>query len=354
MTFRVALPATQYPAGAPVRSFGDRLRQRLSELPGVTDVGATSTLPIINAAPGTAHVFEDHPLAPDQLPPITHYKMVTGDYFDAMSIPLLRGRAFHSGDMADDATTVIANQALVDEFFPGEDGVGKRVRQGGQDTGNGLPPWLTIVGVVGTERQDGLRMPERPLLYYANPTIAPGGLRTLDYVVHGAGMTTRADELRRAVWAEDAGLPIAAMRPMQQILDESIVAFTFTMVTIGLAATLALLLGAIGLYGVLSYAVTLRTREIGVRLALGAQPGQVMRSVVVRGSILATIGLAIGLAGAAGLTRLMQGLLFETEALDPATFATMSVALLAVAALSSYLPARRAALVSPLESMKAD
>lgn len=354
MTFRITLPATQYANGDPVRAFHDRLTTRLAAVPGVTHVGATSVLPIVNAAPGTAHVFEHRPPAPGTLPPIVHYKMVAGDYFGAMGIPVLHGRTFHSGDLQDTAATVLVNQALVDAYFQGEDAVGKRVRQGGEDTGDGLPPWLTIVGVVGTERQDGLRMPERPLLYYANPATAPAGLRTLDYAVRGTGITTRGDSLREAIWAEDAGLPVAALRPMQAILDDSMVAFTFTMVTIGLAAILALLLGAIGLYGVLAYAVTLRTREIGVRMALGAQPGTVMRSIVIRGSVLASIGLVIGLAGAAGLTWLMQELLFETAALDPATFVVMSVTLLVVAAVSSYLPARRAALVSPLESMKAD
>jgi ABC-type antimicrobial peptide transport system permease subunit len=139
---------------------------------------------------------------------------------------------------------------------------------------------------------------------------------------------------------------------MQSIVDASLVQFTFTMFTLGIAATMALLLGSIGLYGILSYAVTLRTREIGVRLALGATPSVVMRSVVANGAVLAAIGLIIGLGAAAGLTTVMQGLLFETEPLDPMTFVTMSLVLLAVALCAAYIPARRAAKVSPLETMK--
>ncbi|MGE3345679.1 MAG: FtsX-like permease family protein, partial [Vicinamibacterales bacterium] len=233
------------------------------------------------------------------------------------------------------------------------DPIGKRVRQGGEPApGSPELPWITIVGVVGTERQDGLRRPERPLIYYGRAGLSPASLRTLDYAVRGAGITSRGEELRRAVWAIDSGLPVAALRPMQEILDTSVVDFTFTMVTLGIAALLALVLGAVGLYGVLSYAVTLRTKEIGVRMALGAQPSVVLRSVVARGFVLAAIGLGIGLVAAAGLTQLMDGLLFETEALDPLTFVSMSAALLLVAGLASYLPARRAAHVSPLESMK--
>jgi predicted permease len=353
MTFRLSLPPTQYRDDASMQSFADRMVAGLRALPGVTAVAAVNTLPIANAAPGTAHVFEHRQGEPGVLPPIVHYKVVVGDYFDTMGIPLLAGRMFHSGDRADDAQTAIVNQALVDEFFPNMDPIGKRVRQGGEPAPGTPPaPWITIVGVVGTERQDGLRRPARPLIYYAQSALSPASLRTLDYAVRGAGITTRGEELRRAVWAIDSGLPVAALRPMQEILDTSVVDFTFTMVTLGIAALLALVLGAVGLYGVLSYAVTLRTKEIGVRMALGAQPSVVLRSVVARGFVLAAIGLGIGLAAAAGLTQLMDGLLFETAPLDPLTFVSMSAALLLVAGLASYLPARRAAHVSPLESMK--
>ncbi len=353
MTFRVALPASQYPDGAPVRAFSDRLLARLNETAGVASAGAATVLPIANAAPGTAHVFEDRQLDAAALPPIVHYKLVAGDYFGSMGIPLLRGRLFHSGDLAEDVYTAVVNQAIVDQYFPGGDGLGKRVRMGGQSGPDGQPaPWITIVGVVGNERQDGLRLPIRPLIYYARPGVAPVGLRTLDYVVKGRAGEVSADVLRRAVWDVDAGLPVASVRSMQEILDASVVEFTFTMATIGIAAALALVLGAVGLYGVLSYAVLMRTREIGVRMALGAQPSLVMRSVVGQGAVLASIGLVIGIAAAAALTRVMDDLLFETAALDPLTFIAMSAALLAVALLAAYLPARRAAHVSPMESMR--
>lgn len=197
-------------------------------------------------------------------------------------------------------------------------------------------------------------MPPRPLLYYAGRTPGGGAVpNVFTYVLRGRNLDARGDEIRQAVWAVDPGLPVASLRTMQSIVDGSLVQFTFTMSTLGIAAVMALLLGSIGLYGVLSYAVTLRTREIGVRLALGATPAVVQRSVVASGAVLAAAGLALGLLGAAGLTRVMQGLLFETAPLDPATFLAMSIVLLLVALMAAYLPARRAARVSPLESMKA-
>lgn len=355
MTFRVALPTTDYRDDTAVLNFMDTLTTRLREIPGAEASGAASVLPIANSSPGTAHEFEGRPLLSNQLPPMVHYKHVAQGYFDTMRIQLVRGRAFAPSDFQGAASAVIANQALADLYWPGQDPIGKRVRlsSAGATT---PPPWFTVVGIVGNERQDGLRRPIRPLLYYPpRAGIGGGGTpRVYDYIVRGAGLTGRTDALRQAVWSIDRGLPVAALRPLQEIVDRSIIEFTFTMLTLSIAAGIALLLGAIGLYGVLSYAVTLRTREIGVRLALGAPPARLMRSVVSSGVLLAGIGLLLGLGGAAWLTRFLGTLLFETEPLDPGTFVATTAALLVVAVMASYLPARRAASVSPLESMKTD
>ncbi len=354
VTFRVALPESDYKDDASIRNFQDTLITRLRAIPGVASSGAVTILPIANSAPGTAHEFEGRPLASNQLPPMVHYKYVGRGYFETMHIPMVRGRDFDANDFKGEVHSIIANQALADLYWPGQDPVGKRIRLS-SDGEKQVPDWFAVVGVVGNERQDGLREPVRPLLYYT-PRNAAGGPtpRVYDYVVRGAGLAGRSDALRQAVWGIDRSLPVASLRSMQEILDHSIVEFTFTMLTLTIAAGVALLLGAIGLYGVLSYAVTLRTREIGVRLALGAPPARLMRSVVTNGVMLAGIGLVVGLAGAAGLTRFLGTLLFETEPMDPATFATTTVALFVVAILASYLPARRAAAVSPLESMRTD
>jgi predicted permease len=352
MTFRVALPAADYRDEAGTRNFVMNLVARLREVPGVESAGAATVLPIANSAPGSAHEVEGRPVAAGQLPPMVHYKVVGPGYFQTMKISLAKGRDFHSGDFTNDNRNILVNQALAELYWPGQDAVGKRIRlsPGGATT---PPPWFTVAGVVGNERQDGLRLPVRPLIYYTpNDGAVNAGSRVFDYVVRGAGMTGRADALREAVWSIDRNLPLATVRPLQEVVDRSIVEFTFTMITLAIAAGMALLLGGIGLYGVLSYAVTLRTREIGVRLALGAPPARVMRSVVANGAAIASIGIAIGLAAAAGLTRFLGTLLFETPALDIPTFTVMAAALLGVAILASFLPARRAAGVSPLESMK--
>jgi putative ABC transport system permease protein len=360
-TFRIALPVRDYKDAAAAVEFHESLLARITAVGGVESAGVVSVLPVANASPGTAHEFEDHPVAPGALPPMVHYKIAAPAYFPAMRIPVTQGRNFDSRDRADGARNVLVNEALAAKYWPGQpvsSALGKRVRAaGGRDGNSPPPPWFTVVGVVGTERQDGLREPERPLIYYPlNPAITPGAssFNTLDYVVRGPESRISATALRDAVWSLDRNLPVAAVRTMREIIDRSIVEFTFTMLTLGIASAMALVLGAIGLYGVLSYAVTLRTREIGVRLALGAPPSRVMRSVVANGALIVGIGVVIGLAGAAALTRFMAGLLFETEPLDPATFAITSAALFLVALAASYLPARRAAHVSPLESMRTE
>jgi predicted permease len=352
MTFRVALPPADYSNEEATRTFVLNLVARLREIPGVESAGAATVLPIANSAPGSAHELEGRPVAAGQLPPMVHYKVVGPGYFETMRIQQARGRDFHSGDFTSDNRNIIVNQALADLYWPGQDAVGKRIRlsPGGAAT---PPPWFTVIGVVGNERQDGLRLPVRPLIYYTpNDGSVNAQSRVFDYIARGPDITERGDALRAAVWSLDRNLPLAAVRSLQEIVDRSIVEFTFTMITLGIAAGMALLLGGIGLYGVLSYAVTLRTREIGVRLALGAPPARVMRSVVANGAAIASIGIAIGLGAAAGLTRFLGTLLFETPALDAPTFAAMAAALLAVAVVASFLPARRAAGVSPMESMK--
>ncbi|HUF46756.1 MAG TPA: ABC transporter permease [Vicinamibacterales bacterium] len=354
LTFRVALPDAAYPESADILGFDERLRTALAAVPGVASVSAVTVLPLAAGAPGTAHEFEGQPIAAGQLPPMVHFKTVAPAYFETMGIALLQGRDFHAGDTRDGVRHVIVNRALADLYWPGENPLGRRVRLGASGAPQPMP-WSTVVGLVGTERQDGLRLPPRPLIYYGfNETANNGTPRQLSYVAKGLGPSVSGEGVRQAVWSVDASMPITSMQTMDEIVDGSVVQFTFTMLTLGIAAGLALALGAIGLYGVLSYTVALRTREIGVRLALGAQPSRVMRSVVLSGAAITAVGLAIGLAGAFGLTRFLTGILYETEPLDPATFAGMTLALFVVALVASLLPARRAAAVSPLESMRTE
>ena len=348
LTFRVAPTRASYPDRARELDFDKRLLERLSAIPGVQAVGATSTLPMNGGTPGTAFVAEGKPTPPGQLPPIVHYTYTTPGYIETMRMKVVKGRSFEPRDAVNDVKDVIINEATAKTYWPGEDPIGKRIRP------NGAPPdfWLTVVGVVANERRDGLRRESPLTLFY--PIGAPGqdGVRALSFVVRGPGATDRASAVRDAVWALNPRMPVAAIRSMDEVVSRAIVPFRFTMLTLCVAAAMALLLGMIGLYGVLSYTVTLRFREIGVRLALGAAPGRVLRSVVLQGLVIVGIGLAIGIGAATGLTRFLGDLLYGTKPLDVLTFTSVSLGLLMIAALASYFPARRAASISPMESLK--
>ena len=350
LTFRVGLPVPKYPQPADVARFGQQLVDRLSEIGTVESAGAVTELPMRSPS-GTAFEFSGRPIEPGRLPPMIQYQTTARGYFKTMRIPLLRGRDFDASDARDGTRTVIVNQLVADQYWPGEDPVGKRLRQF-----NGDPkqqrPWSTVIGVVRPIRQDGLRESTDPIVYFPLNGAGQTAPRALSYVIRGPNVSGQADAVRRAVWSIDPELPVAAIETMEAIVEQSIVQFSFTMLTLAIAAGIALLLGAVGLYGVLSYAVSLRTREIGVRLALGAPPSRVMRSVVASGAAIAGLGLVLGLLGAAALTRFLSGFLYETAPLDAATFVAMTVLLFVVALVASYLPARKAASVSPLEAMR--
>jgi len=348
LTLRVALPVSSYPDLPRVLDFNRRLIERLAALPGVESASAASVLPMAGSARGTAFAIDGRPTPAGELPPLLHYKFVAPGYVETMGLRLIQGRTFDERDLAEGSRDILVSQTVADAFWPGVSPIGKRLRPSG-DTG---ADWYTVAGVVSSERQDGLRRDPPLLIYWGLGSPYQDGGRALSYAVRGPGVAALAGQVRAAVRALDSHLPVTAVETMDEIVARSIVPFTFTMITLGLAAAMALLLGMIGLYGVLSYTVTLRVREIGVRLALGAAPGRVMRSVVGQGLTIVGIGLVVGLGGAIGLTRLLTGLLYDTQPLDTMTFVTMSAALFVVAALASYLPARRAASVSPLESLR--
>lgn len=352
MTFRVALPRSSYGGVPQVLDFEKRLLESLQGLPGVTAAGATSSLPMNGGAPGTAFVIDGRPQPPGQLPPIIHFKITAPGYVEAMGLRLLKGRSFDSRDLNAGDRDILINDAMARQFWPGESAIGKRLRPSGNDTPN---DWFTVAGVVSSELQDGFREDPPLLIYFGlGAPYGEGMSRSLAYAIKGPQATQMGSALREAVRALDPRLPVATLQSMPEIVSQSIVPFTFTMLTLGLAAAMALVLGAVGLYGVLSYSVTLREREIGVRLALGAQPARILRTIVAEGAVMAAAGLILGLGGAYLLTRVLSDLLFNTPELDAPTFATTAVALFVVAMLASYLPARRAASVNPLECLRAE
>ncbi|MFG1691231.1 ABC transporter permease [Gemmatimonadota bacterium] len=353
LNFRIALPAADYP-DVPARAlFHGELLDRIRGLPGVEAAGAGTGIPLSGEQSGTAHEIEDFPTGPDELPPIFWYKFATPGYFEALGIPLIVGRPFEDADHHQNLSNVVVSSTIAERFWPEVDPVGKRL---GIASSEDSTTWMTIVGVVGSVRDQGLREEATEIVYY--PMVQPGGDNeerwsgAMTYAIKARNPENLAAAVRAQVWEMDADLPIAQMRTMEELVSNSLVRLSFTMLALGVAAFMALILGAVGLFGVLSYVVSQRTQEIGVRMALGAETTQVQKMVVVQGIRISVIGLAVGLVGAGALTRLLQGLLFGTAPLDPLTFVAMSVLLLGVGLLASYLPARKAAAVNPVESMR--
>lgn len=351
LTFRLSLPSATYGDSASVAAFHDRLLDRLRGLPGVQTVGATSHAPLAGCCSGTAHDIADHPTQEGQLPPMFWYSTVTPGYFEAMRIPLLAGRTFDSRDRDPAARTAVISQAVAQRFWQDASGaLGKRLRVA-SDTAN----WYTVVGVVGNVRDKDLQVDPADMIYYpVAANVVDFQSRNLTYVIRAAQPEALAQVARREVWAADPNLPIAATQTYERIVAESMVRLSFTMLALVVASGIALVLGAVGLYGVISYLVTQRSNEIGIRLALGARPAQVLNMVVMQGVRLTALGLIIGFAGAIGLTRFLRGMLFGTEPTDPLTFGAVLLFLSGIALFASWLPAHRAARIDPASSLKAE
>jgi predicted permease len=351
LTFRISLPNSTYSDEERVSLFHAQLLDRLRALPGVQEVGASSNVPLTGCCSGTAHVIEDHPTAPGELPPMFWYSTVSDGYFEAMRIPVLDGRSFGTQDRDPAQRNVIVSQDLARRFWPGGSAVGKRIRFSADTTG-----WNTIVGVAGDVRAQELEREPGQMVYY--PASAGerrnAQNRNMTYVIRASRPDAIVPLARKEVWALDANLPIAATSTLEKVVADSMVRLSFTMLALVVASAVALLLGAIGLYGVISYVVAQRTNEIGIRLALGARPDEVRRMVVLQGVRLSVLGLAIGLVAALGLTRLMQGMLFATRPNDPATFVAGSLFLGGIALFASYLPARRASRIDPASSLRTE
>jgi predicted permease len=354
MTFRFALPGAEYTDAEQVLAFHRRLSEELAGRAGVQAVGMVSGLPLTDSKSAGPLEPEDNPFPEGELGPIVERRSVTPGYFEAMGIPLLEGRGPSWEDQADQLRGVVISETLARTFWPNESAVGRRIRNQAGD-----PSWQ-VVGVVGNVRFDGVEEDPLPIAYF--PSLSgspedpdPSSARSMDVVVQTAGdplaLVSAAREALRAV---DPRLPMINPRTVETIVEDSMAATSFTVLLLGIAAGIALLLGTVGIYGVISYIVSRRTQEIGVRMALGAPGGVVLRSVVGQGMVLAGIGVGVGLLGAWGLSRALSSLLYGVSTTDPLTFGGTAILLALVALAAVWIPARRAARVDPVEALRSE
>ncbi|HEX3253747.1 MAG TPA: FtsX-like permease family protein, partial [Pyrinomonadaceae bacterium] len=294
---------------------------------------------------------EGQPSPGDMKLPFALFRVVSPDYFRAMGIPLRRGRFFDSRDSTDSQPAVLINRRFADQYWPGQDAIGKRLKVGPVDSPN---EWLTVIGVVGDVRQTGLY--EQKLEFYVpyaqerRSFMAPRDL----VVRTKSDPALIAGAVRGAVWTVDKDQPVSNVRTLDQVFSAAISQERFQALMLGLFATLALILACIGLYGVISYSVVQRTHEIGLRMALGAQPVDVLRLVIRQGMTLTLAGLVVGIVAGTFATRVLSDLLFGVAPRDPLTFAGVPVLLLAVAFLACYIPARRATRIDPLTALRSE
>ena len=343
LTFDVALRdrnATFFPASV----------ERIAALPGVRSAALVSQLPITGRGIGAWFNRLDRPLPPGVKPTGEVYRVVSPEYFATLGLPLKRGRLLTAGDRRERPAVVI-NEALAKRYYPGEEPLGKEIYLGAPD--NRLFDRGTIVGVVGNTRDDGLGREPLPTVYI--PLAVMPDWPFFSYVVRTAGAPGPvAAAAREAIRALDPNLPVRNVRTLDAVLAESVAPARWSTTLLGVFAAIALLMAGLGVFGVLSFAVTQRTRELGIRIALGAAPASVQRMVVGQGLGLVGAGLALGLVGAFALTRLMASMLYGVAPTDPVTYAAVGAVLVAIAVVASYLPARRATRVDPIIALRAD
>ncbi|HKY29132.1 MAG TPA: ABC transporter permease [Pyrinomonadaceae bacterium] len=345
----LTMTVAKSPTGGPEQTgeFFRQLTERIRALPGVVNASVTWQLPLSGASASSSLHIEGQPDKPENIPTGVIHSAGPG-YFRTMGIPLLKGRDFTDHDDMKSAPVIIVNETLAKRFFPGGDALGKRILPGYNATGK--YQMREIVAVVGDVKHQGLRGDVAPEFYYAQAQMP---VNSLTLVVRTAGEPhALVSSVRKEVQAMDANAPVYGVVTAEEYLSRSLASTRFNMTLLAAFAAVALLLTAVGLYGVISFSVSQSTHEIGIRIALGAQTSDVLKLVIGQGMVLTFAGVAAGLAAAYWMTRLMSSLLFGVRATDSVTFAGVSLLLLAVAALACYVPARRASKVDPVVALR--
>jgi putative ABC transport system permease protein len=347
LTMRVALPPASYGEPGKAARFYDELLRRVASVPGVRGAAETSNLPLAgDGGTGTTQVVGRSTPAAELTE--SHLRTVSANYFGVMGIPVLKGRAFDERDRTDTPGVLLVNKTYAERVFPGEDPVGRRVTfvfTGEQQ--------FEIVGVVGDEKVLSLDARTTPVIYFDTQQ-GPDGAAALVVRTETADPLAVASAVRAEVRALDPDVPVFAVQTLEQMVAGTRATFMrrYPAYLTGVFACVALLLALVGIYGVISYAVTQRTREIAIRVALGARTGDVLRLVLGHGLLLALGGIALGAAGALALTRLLSGLLFGVSAADPAVYGLVALLLAAVALLACLVPARRATKIDPMVALR--
>ena len=346
LTMGVPLPATKYDTNEKLRAFYREVLDRVRVLPGVKAVGFGSDAPFTSIGDTEGYVIEG---APSLLPGQDNdalYREVTAGYLETIGGTLLRGRLLEDPDVETSEPVVVVNEFLAKRHWPEQDAIGKRLKLSGSNE-----PWRTVVGVLKDIRERGLLLDVKPAVYVAvNQVNRPGA----DYLVVRTAQDPESvkNAVQSAVWAVDGAQPVALVRTMEQLMEQSVADRTRPMTLLGIFAGLALVLACVGVYGVLAYSVAQRTREIGVRMALGAKPGDVNRMILGRGLTLSGIGLMVGTALAIGLGALLRSLLFGVSAGAPLVYAATATVLVVVALAACIIPAQRASRVDPVVALR--
>jgi len=352
LTLRTSLPSATYTDAAAMVKAYTEVGRRLRESPGVLAAGAVTGLPLASTRGDWGIRIEGRPDDPrDNL--AADWQVVTPGYFEALGTPLRGGRTFTDADRADTLLVIVINETMAKKYWSGLDAIGRRMRMGG-------PNWITVVGVVADIHHRGLDLQPRPEMYRPHTQFRYGGpeapaVSTMTWAVRTADDPRAATSYARAaIHAVDPKLGISDIATMDQVVADSTSDRRLNMLLFALLGSLALALATVGVYGVVAYSVSQRTHEIGVRMAIGAKPGDVVRMMVSEGGRLAVVGVVLGSVVALAGARLIRGLLFEVSATDPLTFAAVAAALLGVALLASYIPARRATRVDPMVALRGE
>jgi len=363
LTFQLALNTNDHEGPEAPPAFIQRALDEIGSMPGVRSVGVSTSVPLSGNASGQGFSIEDHPLEPEALPPVHFFKHASPGYFETMRIPLASGRTFERADHEDPRASVVVNQAFAQLYWPDENAVGRRIQFGGGQEPN-PDTWYTIVGVVGNVRNVRLEDEVPALAYFPLLPIVVEDeegqrvsreweVRNPQFAVRTEGNPTAlAGPIRQKILEMDPNLPVAGVETMEELLARAMVQWSFTMLLLLIGSGGALLIGAVGIYGVISYVVSQQTREIGVRMALGAQASDISWMVLRRSLVVTAFGILFGVLAAGFFTRFMGAMLYGVEPLDPLTFVTVIIVLSVVAAVAAYVPARRASRVDPLTALQ--